>query len=142
MHLTSRIFIAWLGFAALPVLADVDAGSRAFEAGDYREALAQLQPLAAHDATAAYYVGLAYWEGKGIERNPKVAVSWFAVAAEQQHTRAQLMLATAYEYGSGVQRDYRLAAQWMRAAAEGGDATAQYYLGQYYRNGLGVVQSD
>ena len=143
MRLTSRMFIVWLGIAAAPVQADLDAGYRAFEAGDYREALAQLLPLAGqNDATAAYYVGLVYWEGKGTERNPQIALSWLKVAANYQHTGAQLLLATAYEYGNGVPRDYRIAAQWMLAAAEGGDATAQYHLGHYYRNGIGVVQSD
>lgn len=140
---TRSVLVAVLALAAMPARADFDAGYRAFQAGDYREALAQLLPLAGQqDASAAYYVGLAYWEGRGIERNPQVAVSWLTVAAEHQHVGAQLVLATAYEYGSGVPQDYRLAAQWMRAAAETGDATAQYYLGHYYRKGIGVVQSD
>jgi TPR repeat protein len=137
------IFAASVGLFAGPVEADFDAGYRAFEAGNYREALAQLLPLAdQQDAAAAYYVGLAYWDGRGIERNPTTAVSYLRMAAYREHAGAQLMLAIAYEYGAGVPKDYRLAAQWMRSAAEKGDVTAQYYLGRYYRDGLGVVQSD
>jgi TPR repeat protein len=139
-----RLSIAFLvSLVAAPVEADFDAGYRAYEAGNYREALAQLLPLAdQHDAAAAYYVGLAYWEGSGIERNPQTALAYLRIAAYREHPGAQLMLAIAYEYGSGVPKDYRLAAQWMRGAAEKGDRTAQFYLGHYFRDGIGVVQSD
>jgi TPR repeat protein len=137
------IIAASAGGLVGPAKADFESGYRAFEAGNYREALAELTPLAdQHDAAAAYYVGLAYWDGRGIERNPTTAVSYLRMAAYRDHPGAQLMLAIAYEYGNGVPRDYRLAAQWMRSAAEKGDATAQYYLGLYYRDGRGVVQSD
>jgi uncharacterized protein len=142
LRLPKLIFIAAAGALAAPVAADFDAGHRAFEAGNYREALAEFLPLAAEDAAAAYYVGVAYWEGRGIERNAQTAVSYLRIAAYREHAAAQLMLAIAYEYGSGVPKDYRLAAQWMRSAAEKGDSTAQYYLGRYYRDGIGVVQSD
>ena len=109
------------GSIAAPVRADFDAGYRAFEAGNYKEALAQLMPLAdQQDAAASYYVGLAYWDGRGVERNATTAVSYLRVAAYREHSGAQLMLAIAYEYGAGVPRDYRLAAQWMRSAAEKG----------------------
>jgi TPR repeat protein len=135
--------VALLGALAGAAHADLATGSRAFEAGDYRVALENLLPLAGEqNATAAYYVGLAYWEGKGVPRDPGQAVTWAKIAAERDHVGAQVLLAIAYEYGTGVPQDYRLAAHWMRVAAAAGSVTAQYYLGHYYRNGIGVVQSD
>lgn len=118
-------------------------GYAAFSRGDYSRARSELMPpAAAGDAAAAYHVGLMYWEGMGVPRNPTVAVTWLASAAEQGHSVAQFILGLAYDQGSGVARDFRLAARWMMEAAERGNADAQYYLGSYYHAGRGIVQNE
>jgi TPR repeat protein len=123
--------------------AGLSEGYWAFRIGDFERARIELSPLAAGgDGIAAYYLGLMYWEGKGVERDPAAAVSWISRAAQSGQSEAQLTLATAYALGEGAPRDYQLAAKWMAEAAERGNSDAQYYLGLYYRDGKGIVQSD
>jgi len=123
--------------------AGVAEGYEALSDGDYRRAREELTPAAgAGDATAAYYIGLMFWEGMGVPRNPATAVSWLASAAERGHSNAQLILGLAYANGDGVIQDFRLAARWMMEAAERGNADAQYHLGSYYHDGRGIAQDN
>jgi TPR repeat protein len=43
-------------------------------------------------AEAQYQLGRLYLEGKGVEKNPNVAVNWLAMAARKQHAAAQAVL--------------------------------------------------
>lgn len=54
--------------------ADVDAGVRAFLAGDYGQAVDRLRPIAEHwtapvDGTATFFMSMAYAEGLGVRRD-------------------------------------------------------------------------
>jgi TPR repeat protein len=121
--------------------ADLAEGYAAYARGDYELAHEEmLQVAQAGDYNASYYVGLLYWEGKGVESSPDTAVRWLTDAAARGHTGAQLLMALAYENGQGVAQDYHRGAEYMSAAAHGGNPDAQYYLSIYYRDGRGVVQ--
>ena len=101
------------------VQAGLAEGYEAFSEGSYERAREELMPAAmAGDATAAYHIGLLYWEGMGVPRNPAAAVSWLAPAAERGHSIAQLILGLAYATGDGITQDYRLSARWMMEAAD------------------------
>ncbi len=123
------------------VIAGLADGYEAYISGEYDIAYTELLPAAqAGDHNAAYYLGLLYWGGNGVERNVDTAVVWLNDAAAGGHTGAQLMIALAYESGQGVEQNYHLGAEWMSEAARGGNSDAQYLLGIYYRDGRGVVQ--
>lgn len=116
-------------------------GYDAYLRGDYDTAFQEMMPIAqAGDSSAAYYLGLLYWEGNGVEKNLEAAIAWFVKAATLGHTGAQLSLGLAYESGLVVEKNYLLGAEWMQKAALGGNRDAQYYLSTYYRDGRGVVQ--
>ncbi|MGI9259011.1 MAG: tetratricopeptide repeat protein [Gammaproteobacteria bacterium] len=116
-------------------------GYAAYERGEFESAYAELLPVAeAGDVNAAYYLGLLYWEGQGVDKNVDNALVWLNDAAERGHTGAQLTVALAHERGQGVQQNYHVGAEWMMEAARGGNADAQYLLGVRYRDGRGVVQ--
>ena len=44
------------------------------------------------NAEAQYKLGICYFLGRGVEKDPAKAVRWFKKAAEQGHANAQLLL--------------------------------------------------
>ncbi|MYG02904.1 MAG: SEL1-like repeat protein, partial [Acidobacteriia bacterium] len=44
-------------------------------------------------AEAQHFLGLAYYEGRGVVKDPSEAAVWFRMAAEQGHAEAQFRLA-------------------------------------------------
>ncbi len=61
--------------------ADFDSGIAAFERGDYRTALGDLEPLArAGNGAAGYYVGRIFAEGRGTPADRVQAYKWFTCA--------------------------------------------------------------
>ena len=103
--------------------------------------LAALRELAeAGDAEAQTELGERYEDGRGLEQDYGVAVSWFRQAAERGHAPGQAALGFMYGTGRGVDRNDAEAVRWHRRAAEQGNARAQNNLGVSYRGGLGVAQ--
>ena len=76
------------------------------------------------DAEAQFSKGLAYEEGRGVEKSDKGAVLWYRQAANQGDADAQFFMGFAYENGQGVQQSDEGAVQWYRQAANQGDADA------------------
>jgi TPR repeat protein len=64
-----------------------------------------------------------------VAQDYKQAAQWYAQAAEQNHSLAQLSLATLYGQGRGVARDQAKSLMWLAKAANLGNAAAQYRLG-------------
>ena len=103
--------------------------------------LAALRELAeAGDAEAQTELGERYEDGRGLEQDYGVAVSWFRQAAERGHVPGQAALGFMYGTGRGVDRNDAEAVRWHRRAAEQGNARAQNNLGVSYRGGLGMAQ--
>ena len=71
-------------------------------------------------------------------RNYTEAVSWYRMAAEQNHAAAQCSLGLCYEHGLGVAVDKAEAAAWYRKAAEQGNAQGQCNLAFFCERGIGV----
>jgi TPR repeat protein len=92
------------------------------------------------DAAAAFELGQAYDEGRGVILDWPTAVKWYRVAAEQGHVEAQYHLGLMYEGRPPVPKDYAEAAKWHRRAAEQGHVVAQRHLASMYEHGLGVPQ--
>ena len=68
------------------------------------------------------------------------AVVWYKLAAEQDFSDAQFMLASCYMVGQGVPHDEKEAVRWLLPAAEAGVAIAQAALGGCYYLGKGIEQ--
>lgn len=93
------------------------------------------------DATAQRVLGIAYYKGEGVNKDPKQATEWWRKAAKQGDAIAEWSLGLAYYEGKGVPRDYKQAVAWFRKAAEKGDPEAQGNLGLAYYLGLSVPES-
>ena len=105
--------------------ADMQAGWRAYTAGDYESAIGEWQPLAeAGDYQAAYALGMAYQ----IKGEPAQAVPWYEQAASAGLTEAQILLGTIYARGGDVPRDLVRAYAWLCKAAEEKSPNAQLIL--------------
>ena len=86
---------------------------------------------------AAFELGKAYYEGRGVPLDLETAALWFNIAADRGEARAQFLLGTAYYAGAGVERDPARAIAYLTSAADQGHARAQYLLGQAAARGVG-----
>ncbi|MFC7331980.1 peptidoglycan-binding protein [Rhodocista pekingensis] len=126
-HIRTRTVLA-CGIAALvwtapPAMAGVDEGIAAYQAGEYEQALTELEPAARQgDAQAQYYLGSMYAEGQGVLRDPSLAHTWLTLAANQGITEA--LYAKARIGDSLSQRDIvtslRRQNEILTASADGG----------------------
>lgn len=97
-----------------------------------------------NDARAQYALGLAYDSKNtpGVENDPKEAVKWFRLAADQRHPRALHQLGWCYRRGRGVEKkDVRQAITLFTAAAEMGNADSENAIGMIYQDGDEVTRS-
>jgi hypothetical protein len=88
---------------------------------------------------AQYALGGAYYNGKGVARNPEQGAKRLQKATEQGHIAAQCDLGVMYQKGIGVEQDYKATLKWFRVAAEQGDALAQHNLGSLNAKGFKVI---
>jgi hypothetical protein len=120
---------------------DIDAGSAAYQRGNYAAAMRLLRPLADEgDARAQAVVALMYYHGRGVRQNDPEAAKWFRLAADQGDVAAQFNLGVMYSEGQGLPQDSTQAAEWYRLAADRNYAQAQYNLGLWYAQGEGGSQ--
>ena len=69
--------------------------------------------------------------GTDVPKNAEEGIEYLKKAAEQDHTRAQSLLAQCYARGEGVRRDRNEAIRWARMAAEKNDAEALEVLRRF-----------
>lgn len=130
------------GFLLLAILmapaaarADVEAGVRAFQAGDYRTALDEWRVDAAEgNINALFNLGQAYRLGKGVAVDLDQAETYYLRAAEGGHPAAMGNLATLYYFSKTPPR-VEDALHWWQMGAEAGDPRSQYILGAMAFNG-------
>ena len=89
---------------------------------------------------AQYRLGLCYFHGSGIMRDPAKAFEYYHKAADQGYVDAQLNLGYCYSNGIGIAQDYEKAFEWYHKAAEQGNAGAMNNIGIFYKHGRGVTQ--
>lgn len=92
------------------------------------------------DVDAQYDVAEMYEKGRGTEKDPKQAFTWYEKAADQGNLKAQYKLGYMYHTGSGVSRNHSKAYKLLLKPANEGNVRAQFYLGELYANGQGVKQ--
>ena len=80
---------------AVPAAADYwsefEAGVDAYAEGRHAEAVSRFRPLAeAGDDRAQYWLGIMYFEGKGVPQDDVRAYLWLSLAAEQGNRGARI----------------------------------------------------
>jgi TPR repeat protein len=123
LSLSSAVLTLAAVLAAIPALADFQAGLDAYNKGDYTGAAKEWRPLAeSGDPTAQFNLGLLYLDGHGVPQSPMEAANWFRRAAEQDYVQAQHNLGAMYGSGQGVKRDWVQAYKWLNICAAKGNA--------------------
>ena len=130
-----------------PVPASADpnseAGSAAYDAGDYDKARRIWQPLAEKgDVRAQRGMGKMYEKGRGVDRDFATAIKWYRPAAAKGDAESQYRLSVGYGYGLGVKKNEAKAMEWLRKAAENGQKRAQQSLAKAYEDGLNGLPRD
>ena len=94
------------------------------------------------DVAAQFNLGMCYYSGDGVEKDPTQASIYFQLAAAEGDADAQFNLGTMYLNGEGVEKDANKAVIWYGNAARQSHADAQYNLGLMYHLGDGVPRDD
>ncbi len=81
-----------------------------------------------------------YEKGRGVERDPRQAFSWYSKATQKGNIKAEYKLGVAYLNGNGIRKNFQKAYDWLKKSGNKGYVRAQYYLGTLYENGLGTTQ--
>ena len=119
--LLSCLLLSCLLFSPPLLAADLDKGIRAYDAGNYAAAFAEVRPLAEHgDAVEQVYLAMMYYNGKGTSQNYDAAIKWYHLAAKQGYAKAQYNLGVMYYTGQGVPQDYVRAYVWSNLARRQG----------------------
>jgi TPR repeat protein len=92
-------------------------------------------------ALAQHSLGFCYEFAKGVAKDHKTAVKWYAKAAAQGNAQAQSNLGVCYVNGTGVAQDATTAFEWIAKAAAQGFAKSQCILGTFFCNGTGVAEN-
>lgn len=118
------------------VWAGVDSGVQKYQAGDFKGAVAEWEPLAEKgDANAAFNLGQAYRLGRGVSQNLNKAMQYYEQSAKLGHVSAQGNLGTLLYFSAPPVQNRKKAIEWWHTAAQNGDSRAQYMLGILYFNG-------
>ncbi|PTQ71773.1 hypothetical protein C8K61_104325 [Pseudomonas sp. GV071] len=83
-------------------------------------------------------LGQLLLEGRGIQRDPALARTWFQIAARQGHAMAHNMLGRCLDQGWGGEANIEQAAEHYRQAADSGSDWGQYNLANLLATGRGV----
>ena len=86
-------------------------------------------------------LGQILLDGKGIERDPQLALVWFEIASRNGHLMARNMLGRCFEHGWGCSADAAKAAGHYELAAKAGLDWSLYNLANLLATGRGVVQN-
>lgn len=75
-----------------------------------------------------FLLGIAYAQGRGVERNDLTAARWFHRAARKGHLRARTSMGYLYATGRGVKYSPSIAYVFLTKAADDGDPLARDLL--------------
>jgi TPR repeat protein len=75
-------------------------------------------------AESMFLLGIAYAQGRGVERNDTAAARWFHQASRKGHVRARTSMGYLYATGRGVRHDLVLGYIFLAQASKLGDPLA------------------
>jgi hypothetical protein len=118
-------------------------GVKSFEGNDGQKAFEWFHKSADQGfATAQFFLGKMYADGKGVEKNDQKAFEWFQKAANQGHIEAQFFLGKMYAERKDIKNNEREAFKWFEKAADEGHGAAAFSLGKMYAEGQGVENNE
>ena len=116
--ISSLLSIGLIGATCLSY-ADFNDGWTAYTNEDFRGAAKEWKPLAEKgDAKSQTNLGILYFNGKGVLKDYKKAISWFEKAGDQGESEAQFILGKIYIEGDGVSKSLKTAKYWVQLAYE------------------------
>ncbi|NIA70759.1 sel1 repeat family protein [Pelagibius litoralis] len=119
-----------------------DEGLNLRQTGSEEEAFLRFQEAAERGhGPAAFELGEAYNEGRGVEQDLNAGAKWINAAAGRGEPRAQYLVGAAYYAGDDVEQDFVRAVSYLDDAAGQGHAPAQFLLAECYANGRGVTKN-
>ena len=92
-------------------------------------------------ATAQATLGMIYFAGIGVRKDPDIALKWSSKAAQSKIPLGMFYLGLAYAVGDGLSINDDFAVRWIRAAAERELTMAQLTLGMKLALGDGVIKN-
>jgi TPR repeat protein len=92
-------------------------------------------------ATAQATLGMIYFSGIGVKKNPELAIKWCSLAAREKLPLGMFYLGMAYSIGDGVAKNDDYALRWIRAAADRQLTMAQLTLGMKLATGDGTEKN-
>jgi TPR repeat protein len=95
----------------------------------------------AGDIDAQGRLAHAYFQGRGVEPNPALALRWATKPAGQDDLSCVQMVAMIHFQGIGVKRDLPEASKWFAKAAILGDANAAFTIGLMNDEGQGIPKN-
>lgn len=90
--------------------------------------------------TAQTLLGQLLLDGRGIQRDPALAVTWFRIAAQQGDAMAHNMLGRCLEHGWGCDASAQDAARHFKHASDAGLDWGQYNYANLLATGRGVAK--
>lgn len=119
-----------------PAIADIEAGARKYEAGDYSGAIAEWLPYAAqNEPNALFNLGQAYRLGRGVNVDLAKSANFYERAANLGHISAKANLGTVLYFSPPPLQNKAKAIDWWSKAAEFNEPRALYMLGVLHFNG-------
>ena len=130
------VVIAILFYLLSSLAVKADEYAKAFEAlerGDYKTASFYPSFFASNgDSVAQYNMGILYRDGLGVEKNPKVALSWFYLAAQQRHMLSNFAIAKLIETHPHLADSKKGWLHFLKEAAFLGHAITPLEIGNFY----------
>ncbi|HSE51978.1 MAG TPA: Sel1-like repeat-containing protein kinase family protein, partial [Gemmatimonadales bacterium] len=127
--------------AAPPPPAPVATCESAYQAGAWDSAFALCKAESATSAVANRNLGLLYSEGRGVERNDRLAALHLTFAADSTDVIAVMEMARRYESGRGVTASETKAARKYLTAAYLGVKEAYVIVARRYETGNGFEKN-
>lgn len=90
---------------------------------------------------AAYFVGMMYLHGTGIENNLVEGLYWLSKAADGDFLSAQCELGSMLYHGVEIEQNLELAFSWSLVAAQKGSVGSQIRVGVMYADGKGTERN-
>jgi uncharacterized protein len=133
------VFVILLG-AGLSAGADLESAKSAYQQENYAGALKDFTALADKgNAEAQVLLGRMYLTGRGVPKDPDIALKWFKAATAQGNADGEFLLGSMYLLPHS---DTAEGLRWLRLAAEQGNQDAQFLLGKTYMDGLPELPRD
>ncbi len=110
-----------------------------YQSGDIQNAIKLYKEVSkSGDEEADFKLGLIYYNGKGINKDLNISLSYFNKAAQYGHKKAKYNIATIYGQRTFLDHNYTKAFKLYKELAVQGYPQAQNKVGVYLTHGLGV----